>query len=170
MLDLIFDNADFARKQKTISGAFALGQLERVKQEVLGGSPITIGLAGGVDASRRFTLDLAISGLLELQCRRCLQGMTFELDVATRFILFPDEERLDAAERDDEDLEGLLFDQHFHLVTLIEDEILLTLPFAPTHDGCTTDGLADATVITVPKPNPFAVLADLRDKLKRDQH
>jgi uncharacterized protein len=171
MSDLTFDNGDFARHQRTLHGDLALADLPRVAGEVLSGDVVQFALAGGRDRLERLTLDLSLKGHFELNCRRCLKPMPFELDVATRFTLFSTEEKLDAAEADDEEVEGLLFEHEFDMMSLIEDEILLTLPFAPAHDACEADApVAPDAGSTPQKPNPFAVLAELKGKLKRGEH
>ncbi|WP_374350878.1 DUF177 domain-containing protein [Chitinimonas sp.] len=170
MSDLIFDNGEFARQQKTLHGELALADLPRVAGEVLAGGPVQFALAGGSDHYKRLTLDLSLKGHFELSCRRCLKPMPFELDVASRFTLFADEARMDEAEADDEDLEGLLFERAFDPMNLVEDEILLSLPFAPAHDSCESDAAAAPDAGSTPqKPNPFAVLAELKGKLKRGE-
>ncbi|MBV8464354.1 MAG: DUF177 domain-containing protein [Burkholderiales bacterium] len=168
MSDLIFDNGEFARAGKTLSRELALADLPRVASEVLGGGPVQFVLAGGVDRLERPYLDLGITAMLELKCQRCLKPMPFELDVAARFTLFRDEERLDEAEAEDEELEGLVFEHEFDPLNLVEDEILLSLPFSPVHEACEAEATPVADVVPQ-KPNPFAVLADLKGKLKRGE-
>ncbi|QNM97827.1 YceD family protein [Chitinimonas koreensis] len=171
MSNPVFDNGEFARNRRTLQGELKLADLPRIGGEVLAATPIGYALAGGIDRLQRPTLDLALNGELQLKCQRCLKPVSFELDVATRFTLFADEARMNAAEADDEDLEGLLFEHEFALIGLIEDEILLSLPYAPAHDACEAgDGAAADAVATPQKPNPFAVLADLKGKLKRGEH
>jgi uncharacterized protein len=171
MSDLTFDNGEFARQQRTLHGELALADLPRVADGVVSSGVVQFALQGSVDGLRRPTLDLSLKGHFELTCRRCLKPMPFELDVATRFTLFADEARMDAAESEDEDIEGLLFEHEFDPMGLIEDEILLSLPFAPAHSECEGDVAAASEAADVPqKPNPFAVLADLKGKLKRGEH
>jgi len=170
MSNPIFDNVEFARNRKTLAGELPLSQLERVADDVLGGGPIEFGLAGGNDQYERYTLDLRLVGCLQLECQRCLKPMDFELDVTTRFTLFSNETKLEEAESADEDLEGLLMEREFHLLPLIEDEILLSLPYTSVHDACAAEENAVAPFLDnvpgVKKPNPFAVLAELKGKLK----
>ena len=63
----VFDNAEFARQQKTLAGEFPLEQLERIASEVIGGDAVEYGLAGGRDHRLRYTLDLRLVGWLELK-------------------------------------------------------------------------------------------------------
>lgn len=165
MSDLAFDNAEFARRCKTLAGEFSLEQLPRIAADVPGGGPIEFGLAGGSDDNGRSVLDLRLVGNLQLRCQRCLKPLAFELDVATRFTLFAEEGQLEAAEDEDDSVEGLLVEREFYLLPLIEDEILLSLPYAPTHEACESDTVASQDS-KPEKPNPFAVLAALKGKLK----
>lgn len=171
MSNLIFDNAEFARLERTLRGELALAQLPRVASEVLSGEVIEYVLVGGTDKYRRYTLDLGLTGHLALKCQRCLKAVDFDLDVATHFTLFADEARLEAADAEDDELEGLLFEQQFDLLSLLEDEILLSLPYAAVHEACEAEAQVAAEPADVPKkPNPFAVLADLKGKLQRGEH
>ncbi|MFC4159546.1 YceD family protein [Chitinimonas lacunae] len=168
MSDLIFDNGEFARLEKARSGELTLDKLPRLASDVLGGGPVVFELVGGSDRRRRYTLDLRLQGALRIRCQRCLGEMPFDLDVATRFTLFSDEARLDAAEAEDEDIDGLLIEREFDLKALIEDEILLTLPYAPVHEQCAPTAQAVEDAAKPQKPNPFAVLAGLKGRLKSD--
>ncbi|HEY9100610.1 YceD family protein [Chitinimonas sp.] len=169
MSDLIFDNAEFARLKRTLRGELALAQLPRVASEVLSGEVIEYVLVGGTDKYQRYTLDLGLTGHLALRCQRCLKAVDFDLDVATHFTLFADEARLETADAEDDELEGLLFEQQFDLLSLLEDEILLSLPYAAVHEACEAQVAAEPADVPK-KPNPFAVLADLKGKLQRGEH
>jgi len=57
--------------------------------------------------------------------------------------------------------------QHVALSKLVEDELILLLPFAPMHEVCPENPYHIETVEErveekVEKPNPFAVLAQLK--------
>ncbi|QDQ27879.1 DUF177 domain-containing protein [Chitinimonas arctica] len=168
MSDHTFDSGEFARREQTLQGEYPLAELPRVYAEIQVGGPVQYVLVGGTDKYRRYSLDLGLKACLELKCQRCLKPLEFDLDVSTRFTLFGRQETLDAAEADDEDLEGMLMEREFSLRNLIEDEIFLSLPFAPLHDECEENAATD-TAIAPKKPNPFAVLADLKGKLQRGE-
>ncbi|WP_269532623.1 DUF177 domain-containing protein [Chitinimonas sp. BJYL2] len=170
MSDLIFDNGEFARQGKSRRGELPLSKLERVQADVISGSAVHYALAGSMDHYKRPVLDLALGGELQLRCHRCLKPMDFELDVTARFTLFGDEAKLETAEAEEDELEGLMFDRDFDLQNLIEDEILLSLPYVALHDACAAEAAMDV-VEEAPsqRPNPFAVLAELKGKLKRGE-
>ena len=85
--------------------------------------------------------------------------MPFELAERSRIVLFADEESLDEAMLSDEELEGMVSEKEQDVCTLLEDQILMALPFSPRHDDCESDALDK---INQDKPNPFAVLAGLK--------
>jgi len=72
---------------------------------------------------------------------------------------------LDLWDRQAEGLEeAVLADGQFDWFAWLEDEILLTLPAVPVHsaEACPTD----QTVQQASKPNPFAMLATLKQHQK----
>ena len=93
-------------------------------------------------------------------CQRCMKPMPFELDENVRIILFADENSLDEAMAADEELEGLLLEKELDVRVLVEDQVLMALPFSPRHEDCDNVALAE---VNQDKPNPFAVLAGLKN-------
>ncbi len=113
-----------------------------------------------------------------MTCQRCLEALPVELRIEEQPFRFVESEAV-AAELDEEVEEDLLvLSTAFDLHTLIEDELLLTLPWVPRHAQCA--GVAGSTVPVrleaepdeaapteeaVPeprRPSPFAGLAQLK--------
>lgn len=98
-------------------------------------------------------------------CQRCLEPVEVPVQVAREF-RFVESEAL-AAQQDDECEEDLLvISRDFDLAALIEDEVLLALPLVPRHEVCPVKvkmAAADKDFdAPAEKPNPFAVLANLK--------
>ncbi len=160
--DLI-DPIAFAKNERTLSGTFNLvGLDERVSgHEFLAGCDAEghYQLLGGRDKWKRFFLILSVELDLSLVCQRCLAAMPYQMAVQNRIYLFANEERLDEAMAQDEDLEGIVAEEYISVNALIEDEILMALPFSPRHERCENPELDK---INQDKPNPFSVLTDLK--------
>lgn len=157
----VIDSAEFAVSRAQLSGRIAVSELPRLAEVVLDGTAeLDWELQGGVDKLERPWLYLSVNGKVQLACQRCLQAMDFKLDCETVLTLFADEATLDEAEQADDDLEGLVIDPALDVLALVEEEVLLALPFAPRHDRC---GESDVVVVS-DKPNPFAVLAQLKTR------
>ena len=89
-----------------------------------------------------------------------MQPLPFALAEKVRIVLFANEEKLDNAMMSDDELEGVVLTQELNVCELIEDQILMALPYAPRHEQqCSNESLAN---INQDKPNPFAVLAGLK--------
>lgn len=163
MLDRILIDAEaFADKQQVLQGKVLLNELdERVWSPDLAdlSSEIAYSLQGGRDRWQRPFLALSLTGVLPMQCQRCMNPVDFGLDEQVRIVLFENEEQLDEAMLADEELEGMLAEKELDVFALLEDQILMALPFAPRHDDC---GNADLEAVNQDKPNPFAVLAGVK--------
>jgi uncharacterized protein len=78
-----------------------------------------------------------------------------------------------AMQQDDESEEDLLvMEPQFDLLAVLEDELLMALPLVPMHEQCPVppvmqsarSGADEAALALAEKPNPFAVLAQLKSK------
>ncbi|MDO5638522.1 MAG: YceD family protein [Neisseria sp.] len=164
MLDLnLIDPEAFAAEQRNLQGRFRLAELdERVwSHEYLADrqAEVSFSLQGGRDRWQRLFLDLSVQGDVPLLCQRCIKPMPFEFAENSRIVLFADDESLDEAMLSDDELEGMLLEAELDVRTLVEDQILMALPFSPRHEDCSNAALAE---VNQDKPNPFAVLAGLK--------
>jgi uncharacterized protein len=108
----------------------------------------------------------------EMTCQRCLEPVPVTLAI-DRLFRFVGSEAAAAEEDDASEEDVLVGSTAFDLVGLVEDELVLALPYAPRHDICpmpspADDAAADAeppSVMDPPgaahRPSPFAVLAEL---------
>ena len=115
---------------------------------------------GGQDRQGRYYLNLSVTLQLQLVCQRCLGVLPFHLESNSDIVLFANEAALDNAMIQDDTLEGIVIEPLISIAALIEDEILMALPYSPRHEDCTHSGLDE---INQDKPNPFSVLANLKN-------
>lgn len=130
-------------------------------------------------------LDLELTGHLQVQCQRCMSAYAFPIQQMTQYLLFDNEQALDAnSEQLGDKYETLLLPApessdrarqgELDLIALIEDELLLSIPLYPRHeeiDECSSDALdvelldADQTEpqesVETDKQSPFAGLDKL---------
>lgn len=155
----------FAADRLSLQGELPLAELDgRVwSHEYLADrqARVRFRLQGGTDRLRRPFLDLHIQCGLPLICQRCMRPMPFEIDENAHIVLFADEAALDAAMLADEDLEGMPLVGKLDVRTLVEDQVLMAMPYAPRHENCTSGAVE---IVNQDKPNPFAVLAGLKGK------
>ncbi|MBI2509566.1 MAG: DUF177 domain-containing protein [Betaproteobacteria bacterium] len=160
----VIDSLEFARTGQTLRGNLPVSGLARLQDglyDALG--EVEFVVQGGTDARRRPVLMLDVRGVLHLRCQRCLGALDYPLRLANTLLLVSEAEAVSGAP-DDEDIEWLEASAELDVAGLVEDEVLLGLPYAPRHDegGCARDaGMRQERS----KPSPFAKLA----ALKRDQ-
>ncbi|MBU1224572.1 MAG: DUF177 domain-containing protein [Gammaproteobacteria bacterium] len=89
-------------------------------------------VVGRVDQRGSLSLQLTVSGDVQLTCQRCLGSMPYKVDVERTLYLARNEaemERLDALP----DSDAIQAGEILNLVDLVEDEVLLSLPLATMH-------------------------------------
>lgn len=159
---ILINSLDFARQHGKIDNETDVVLLPRLADALADRvGRLTWSLTGGVDRLQRGVLRLRVDGDVMLQCQRCLEPLPHRIEADATITLFTDEARLEAACDEDEELDGIMAEEEFDVLALIEDEVLLGLPLAPRHDECRPAALEKARA---DKPNPFAVLAGLKHK------
>ncbi|MDQ2961537.1 MAG: YceD family protein [Pseudomonadota bacterium] len=170
-----FDALDLAARGEALAGDVDVSRRPRVADRLAPGTisaPIAWRIDGARDALDRPMLTVTVEGDLPLVCQRCLQPFDAPIAQHSELLLARDDdefERLDA-----EELEVLQAAAPLDAMTLVEDEILLSLPFAPRHpEGLCPAGAAagsgpDAAPAVKAITSPFARLAALRKATDRN--
>ena len=133
-----FDAYRLARERGVLEGTLDVAASERLADRVApGAASIAWRIQGTTDAVGRPAVAISLSGNVPLECQRCLAA--FDLPIAQRTVTVLAKSESDADALDAESgNEVLVADRPLVAVALIEDELLLTLPYAPMHaeDGC----------------------------------
>ncbi|HLX31049.1 MAG TPA: DUF177 domain-containing protein [Casimicrobiaceae bacterium] len=138
-----FDAFRLAAEQGVAEGNVDAHALPRIAN-LLSDGPATIGwrIEGFTDVSGRPALRIALKGAVSLTCQRCLADFVWPVDHATEVLLAHDEEEVAALDAVSS-LEVVHASGPTDPLALVEDELLLTLPFAPRHP----EGACDGTII-----------------------
>ncbi|MGZ8250983.1 MAG: YceD family protein [Methylophilaceae bacterium] len=157
----IINSIEFARKALEIHDTIAVSQFSRLVDALASyESVLSWQLLGDVNSEGKPVLNLKVQGTLELTCQRCLEPLKFDLDVNSSFIIVASEADLPPEEEDVDEHDYLVADVQMQVAELIEDEVLLALPFSPKHELSICG--AKEQVAELKKPNPFAVLQGLK--------
>lgn len=150
----VIDGFEFARVGGTLRGEMDVSRLDRLADLLYSNSGrIEYTIAGEVDAEDNALLHLAINGLLHLRCQRCLGEVEYPLELKVNLMLVKDESDLVDIEDEDPEVDSIVVKDKMVILSMIEDEILLDLPFSPKHLGCGGEG-------DVVKESPFSILKD----------
>lgn len=109
-----------------------------------------------------------VSAVLSMICQRCLDEVSLQVQSEVALALVRDEA---SAERVPAQYEPLVVTgQPLHLAEFVEDEVLLALPIVAMHPpgqcAAQSPREPDEAAPEQPPENPFAVLAQLKDKVK----
>ncbi len=119
-------------------------------------------ISGLIDEDRRKLLHCTLSGTVMMECQTTFQAIPVELSREVTFYPVMTEEMIAAAP---DEYEAFLFDtEELDLVNLIEDELILSLPIALSSEGSPNHMSFGPKIVEQEekKPNPFAVLAQLK--------
>jgi uncharacterized protein len=134
-----------------------------------GAASIEWRIAGTMDALGRPALEVSLDGTVPLECQRCLRAFAWPVSQRTLLLLARNER--EQAILDEDDLhEVIVAAAPLDPRTLIEDELLLTLPFAPhcERGDCVVAGLQDGGAGAKPaEVSPFGALAALKSRPAR---
>ncbi|MGW8184003.1 MAG: YceD family protein [Burkholderiales bacterium] len=161
----VIDSLEFARTGQTLHGDLPVPDLARLQDslhDALGRVEVIV--EGGKDAQRRPVLKLAITGALHLRCQRCLGRLDYPLQLSNVLLLVSQAEA-DSGAFDEVETDWIVASPELDVAALVEDEIILSLPYAPRHgEGQCEQG--GARVRDNGAASPFAKLS----ALKRNHH
>lgn len=167
---LFIDNLAFAKKNERLEGVLSASDcprlLELLQADLADGAlksgqdaiAIHYILQGSTEGVGQHYLRLIISAKLVVACQRCLNEMPITLKLTYNYLIgesAADDAEVGDIESDDVDLQEA--SQTMDIVKLIEDEVIMAMPIAPTHDEDCGAGVMQSGE----KPNPFAVLKGL---------
>jgi len=163
LVGLVVDTLEFAREERSVSGAVPVSALPRLRDLIgSGDGALECELQGRREDGRNW-LNLSVRGKFDLICQRCLGAMPFELETDAELqVIAPGEPWPDEALEDGAislGADAIAADAAQAVTDLIEEEVLLALPAVPKHEeGCEPPARSDNKLAA----SPFAVLATLK--------
>lgn len=133
----IADPLRFAKRQDTL-----YGEMDSFTRELGNGfesAKIRYELTGISDNPGVFGLQLDIEGEVSAQCQRCLESMSWPIEIKKFFRLVPKDKfsaDMDDDELDEEGLDLLEMGKSLDVESLIEEMLVLEWPVSPKHDDC----------------------------------
>ncbi|MFT0547623.1 YceD family protein [Allopusillimonas ginsengisoli] len=167
---LFVDTAELARPERTYNGRTPITQFERLVDDLpaqLPGSEVQWSVAGETDSQGRQWVHVVVTAEPVLECQRCMQPFALQVDVDNLLQVMKSEAELEAQEAHDESagqvVERIVSSMRLDVLGLVEDEIILSLPYVPKHDICPSlpAPLQEAGDDDAPL-SPFAALGKLK--------
>jgi uncharacterized protein len=154
----IINNLDVANNQTELNGEIAVGDCDRLANVLFNandhGQPIRYQMQGLKGKYHLPSLNLMIEASLVTTCQRCLDPLPIEMKLSFDYVLSESEPE---SFNGDEEVDWLEVSREMNVNNLIEDELLMAIPLAPTHDyKCKSSQFESGE-----KHNPFSALKDL---------
>ena len=157
----IINSLEFARKKLEIHGTIENSQLLRARDLMSSHAGIIEwALSGSVGLDGKSKLTLLIKGVVQMPCQRCLESVNVDLNLKSEFILVRDDSEIPSEDDDVDEYDYLVADAEMDVLALVEDEVLLTLPYAPKHS--VKDCSVKSEQLETKAHNPFAALRDFK--------
>ena len=153
----VIDGLEFARSRGRLSGEWPIADFPRLQGAVQSGTALRYELEGVPEEQGRPALRLRVTGTLQLACQRCLGPLEHPLRVDALLLLFDSESDFDGIPVNPEAPDCIVATKEMAVRDLIEEEVLLAIPYAPRHEGCNSG----TDVPGVPGARPFADLRSL---------
>jgi uncharacterized protein len=158
----IVDVFELARSGAAAPGVVAIKDLPRLAEGLAAdGGDLQYELRGFLDEQARPSAMLTVRGPVLLECDRCGEPASVDLDTAAQFFFVSSEAELHRAPIDESDTDALIGSTQFDLLQLVEDEAILALPLSPRHLQC-QPASAEAPDEMPARASPFAALGQLK--------
>ncbi|MFC4656453.1 MULTISPECIES: 23S rRNA accumulation protein YceD [Rheinheimera] len=170
-IPIVIDPVRAAQKRSSFDGIVPLANLDRLSESLLDpNGDVEVTVHCGTDEQGLTYIEGEARCQIQVRCERCGDAMPMELDAS--FAYTPIRSDIDSAHDDiPERYDVIEKNEHgeVNLRQLVEDELILALPLFPTHD----EGQCDPAKVQMSwgeiepepeKPNPFAILQELKKK------
>jgi uncharacterized protein len=151
----VIDGLQFARAGADIEGTLGPDELPRLADSGCGVDEIAYRIEGGINGDGKPSLGIRASGMLGLVCQRCLGPLEFPVEVDVELELSESPAEIENA---GDDVDRVLATHDMDVAALVEDELILALPFSPKHEACEMAEGADRGE----RVSPFGVLEQLK--------
>ena len=160
---LIIDSLKLVHDRQCVAGVIPVVRLSRLIEGLHNSrGNIEYAVTGDVDSQERPLLRVKASGVVELQCQRCLDGFVHGIDIDTALRLVAPE--VLAVECDDDPAEPdcVAASSVLDLAGLIEDEVLLAVPPYPMHESDSCAGNVSKAPVASQNFGVFGALKALK--------
>lgn len=160
---VVINSLEFAQQGKRLQGEMVVADMGRLQEHLHSNSGcLYYALSGKIGENGKPYLVCTVRGDLTLKCQRCLDALAYKLEIASTLELAKDADDFFPLEGEEDSVDIIPANTAMDVQTLVEEEVLLSLPIAPLHPPASCrpanlrrqDGLDEA--------HPFGVLAKLK--------
>jgi uncharacterized protein len=147
----VIDGFEFASAGAAQQGVLPLNGFPRLRDTLASDAgEVAYAVQGARDARGRPSLRVSVKGTLQLRCQRCLEAFAFEVRSDALLVLAASPAEIEADPVDAQAPDRILAGKEMPVRELVEDELILAVPFAPRHEECVERPETGASTKTLP--------------------
>ena len=153
---------NFAKKERSLGGVYKISSIPRISEIARNKEDnVKVDLSFYLENNKTPCIKGIINLNIILDCQRCLEALPIELKVDFKLAFVRHEQQ---AEGLDSSYELYITKEEEELLTIdiITDEILLSIPMAPTHDFDCNLIIDKDEVVEESRENPFTILKNIK--------
>jgi uncharacterized protein len=156
------DPLEFAEKRRRLQGELPLADMDRVREYLLERDGVLRVDLSFSKVGRLPVITGIVEGELVLCCQVCLASLVWPVRSQVSLAVVSS---LEEADRLPDAYDPVIVDgdSKWRIVDLVEDELLLAIPYIPRHGNCRHSGIVQAEPILERPENPFAALATFKN-------
>jgi uncharacterized protein len=133
----VIDGFEFASAGASQQGSMPISGFSRLRDLLASDAgEVAYKVEGLRDERGSPSLRVAVQGTLQLRCQRCLEALPFEVNEEDLLVLAATQAEIDADPVDAQAPDRILAGKQMAVRDLVEDELILALPYAARHEGC----------------------------------
>ena len=153
---------NFAKKERSLGGVYKISSIPRISEIARNKEDnVKVDLSFYLENNKTPCIKGIINLNIILDCQRCLEALPIELKVDFKLAFVRHEQQ---AEGLDSSYELYITKEEEELLTIdiITDEILLSIPMAPSHDLDCNLIINKDEVVEESRENPFTILKNIK--------
>jgi uncharacterized protein len=161
----VIDGFEFATAGATQEGKLPLSSFHRLQDLLVSDAgDVRYALRGVLDGRGRPSLQLGVRATLQLRCQRCLGSLSHEVQAQQLLVLAASQEEIDADPPGVDAPDRVVAAKEMAVRDLVEDELILALPYAARHDECEARPAGDEAESERAGSSPFAGLRGMMQR------
>ncbi|MFN2644566.1 MAG: DUF177 domain-containing protein, partial [Burkholderiales bacterium] len=133
----VIDGFEFATAGATQEGTLPLSSFPRLQDVLVSDAgDVRYAVHGVRDGHGRPSLEIRVRATLQLRCQRCLAPLDYHVSEEALLVLAGSQAEIDAEPLEVDAPDRVVAEKEMNVRTLVEDELILALPYAPRHEGC----------------------------------
>ena len=159
----VIDGFEFATAGATQEGTLPLASFPRLQDVLVSDSgDVAYKLQGVRDERGRPSLRLSVRATLQLRCQRCLGPLAHAVRAEGLLVLAATLAEIDAEPAAVDSPDRVLAGKEMAVRDLVEDELILALPYAARHEGC--EARPEGSDVDRAASSPFAGLRGMMQR------